>query len=262
MIGQKTIRICTPEGIVFPIFPAGPVARFLALAVDLACIWLATSIVTTVLGLASLISLDWAMAAAMLGGAVISLGYPIFMEWRFRGKTLGKMLLGLQVMDVQGLRLQFSQVVIRNLLRMVDSLPLFYLVGAVAAIVSPKGQRLGDLAANTVVVRCPPQVAPDFENILGSRYNSFRDYPHLAARLCRGVAPAEAGLVLQALLRRDQLNAGDRVRLFADLRAHLETHAHFPPEVAEGLSDEQYIRNAADLIFRRAERAAEKVSKT
>ena len=51
---------------------------------------------------------------------VMSIGYAIVLEWRWRGQTIGKRLLGLRVMDVQGLRLQSAQIALRNLLRVVD----------------------------------------------------------------------------------------------------------------------------------------------
>src|SRR5206468_9747860 len=92
---------------------------------------------------------------------VVSIGYTITCEWSWRGQTLGKRLLRLRVVDAEGLRLQFNQVVTRNLLRFVDSLPIFYFVGGVVCWFSPKCQRLGDIAANTVVI-CYPRIAePD-----------------------------------------------------------------------------------------------------
>jgi len=47
----------------------------------------------------------------------------------------------------------------------------------------------GDLAANTIVVRHPAAAEPDFEKILPGKFNSFREYPHLAARLRQNVTP-------------------------------------------------------------------------
>ena len=86
-------------------------------------------------------------------------------------------------MDEQGLRLKFSQVVIRNLLRPVDGLPLAYLLGGLACLISKRAQRLGDLAAGTIVVRHPTIFQPDLDQLMAGKYNSFRDYPHLEARL-------------------------------------------------------------------------------
>ena len=250
MSRERTVLIQTPEGIVFPLAVATPIVRFLALAIDVACVAAASSIVSTVFSLVGVLSLDVAVAGGMLGSAAIAIGYPMASEWLWRGQTLGKRLLRLQVMDEQGLRLQFSQVAIRNLLRAVDVLPGFYLVGGAAAVLSRHGQRLGDMAANTIVVRHPATVAPDFDQILPGKFNSLRAYPLLAARLRQRVSPREAGLALDALMRRDGFEAAARLALFAALRQHLEEKVRFPPEATDGLSDEQYVRNATDILFR------------
>ncbi|MBN1672121.1 MAG: RDD family protein [Kiritimatiellae bacterium] len=246
----KTLTIRTPEGISFPLVLASPLSRFLALAVDTACITLATTLVRAVIQIAGLLGPDLATGVAMVASFVVSLGYPIVLEWYWRGQTLGKRLFRLQVMDAQGLRLQFTQVVIRNLLRVVDALPVAYLVGGLAAFFSARGQRLGDLVANTIVIRHPRVAEPDIDRTLTGKYNSFRDYPHLAARLRQNVSPQEAGVALQALLRRDTLGPEARLELFADVRAYMHAIVPFPPEATDGLSDEHYVRNVVDLLYR------------
>jgi hypothetical protein len=154
-------------------------------------------------------------------------------------------------MDAHGLRLQFSQIVVRNALRFLDAIP-FYFVGGVTALLSARGQRVGDIAANTIVIRVPVAREPDLSQVLPGKYNSFRDFPRLSARLRRHVTAQEAGIALQALIRRDALEAEARVNLFARLRERLERFARFPPEMVEGLSDEQYIRNVVDILFKNA----------
>ena len=111
-------------------------------------------------------------------------------------------------MDVHGLRLQFSQIMIRNLMRFVDSLPGLYALGGVGCLLSKRAQRLGDVAANTIVVRNPKIAHPDLKQLVSGKYNSLRDYPHLVARLRQKVTPQEAGIALQSLLRRDSLSPG------------------------------------------------------
>jgi hypothetical protein len=171
---------------------------------------------------------------------------------------VGKRLLRLRVVDIQGLRLQFGQIVIRNLLRFVDALPLFYLVGGVACLVNRRSQRLGDVAANTVVIRVPKLNEPNLDSLLARKFNSLREHPHLAARLHQRVSPAEARVALQALLRRDELDAAARVELFGEIAAHFRTHVEFPPEAIEGITDEQFVRNVVDILFRPTRRAAER----
>src|SRR5688572_5525214 len=149
----NVLVIRTPEGIAFPLLLAGPITRFLAWLVDAACIAAAGMALKVVSNLIGLLTADFATAFYIFFYFIVSIGYPIFAEWRWRGQTVGKRLLRLRVMDVQGLRLQFSQIMVRNLLRFVDAFPVLYTVGGITSFFSRKGQRLGDLAANTIVVR-------------------------------------------------------------------------------------------------------------
>jgi uncharacterized RDD family membrane protein YckC len=250
---EKTniLTIRTPEGILFPLRLSGPVTRFLAWTIDFATIIVIMKVVNSLLGILGIVSRDFVTAAATLAYFVISLGYGIVMEWYWRGQTLGKRLFRLRVMDEQGLHLQFSQIVIRNLLRFVDSLPAFYLVGGLACLISRRAQRLGDIAANTIVVWSPKISVPDLDQILADKYNSFRGYPHLEARLRQRVSPHQAGLALQTLLRRDQLDSRARLELFRDIASHFKVVVNFPQEATDGISDEQYVRNVVDTLFRK-----------
>lgn len=250
----KTLSVRTPEGIEFSLHIAGPISRFLAYMIDASCISVATAFAGGVLKIISAVSEQFGTALLVLTYFAVSIGYGIAFEWFWRGRTIGKKLLRLRVMDAQGLRLQFSQVVVRNLLRAVDSLPLFYLVGGVACLLSMRGQRVGDIAANTIVVRTPEAVEPNLEKLLPGKYNSLRAYPHLAARLRGGVSPEEAFLVMRALLRRDQLDPAARVSLFGAMAAHLKTLVKFPEEATEGITDERYLRNVVEIILRPGDR--------
>ncbi len=246
---QMTIR--TPEGVTFHLSLAGPVSRCLAWLVDAACILVAFMSIRILIGLLGIISLDISMAAATLIFFGLRTGYAIGLEWYWQGQTVGKRVLGLRVVDINGLRLQPSQIVIRNLLRAVDSLPLFYLIGGLACLAAKHGQRLGDLAANTIVVTSGRIAEPHLDPILEeNRYNSLKAYPHLVARLRQRVAPEEAGLVLQALMRRDALWPEARLELFDMLARHLKDKVAFPLEALEGVSHEQYVRNVADVLFK------------
>jgi uncharacterized RDD family membrane protein YckC len=252
MSGARTnvLSIQTPEGISFSFTLAGPVVRFLAWSIDLACISVASLVLGALVNVVGLVSRDIASAVAVLIYFAISIGYGIAAEWSWRGQTLGKKLFRLRVMDVEGLRLQFSQVVMRNLLRFIDMLPLLYLVGGVACLLSRRLQRLGDLAANTVVVRHLRTIEPDLEQLMAGKFNSLRQFPHLVARLRQRISPAEADIALQALLRRDQFDPPARIDLFRRLAAHFKAVVDFPAEAIEGIADEQYVRNIIDVLYR------------
>ncbi|MBI3882218.1 MAG: RDD family protein [Verrucomicrobia bacterium] len=246
----STLQIRTPEGIAFSLLLAGPVTRFLAWLVDVGIVIAATVLINSVAGILGVLSPDFAQALAVLLFFGLQIGYGIGAEWWWRGQTVGKRLLRLQVMDAAGLRLHFSQIVIRNLLRFVDGLPAFYLVGGLACLISKRAQRLGDLAANTIVIRNPKVAQPDLDQLLAGKFNSLREHPHLEARLRQRVSPGEAAVALQALVRRDDLEPAARVELFAELAAHFKSLVEFPAESIEGIADEQYVRNVVDLLFR------------
>ncbi|HEV2688718.1 MAG TPA: RDD family protein [Bryobacteraceae bacterium] len=246
----NTLQLKTPEGIVFSLPLAGPVSRFLAWSVDQACILAATNLIREVLRGIGVFTPGLASAAFVIAYFAISIGYGIAMEWYWRGQTLGKRVLGLRVMDEQALRLEFSQIVVRNLLRFADALPAMYLVGGIACTLSRKFQRLGDLAANTIVVRNLETAQPNLEQILGGKFNSLLEHRHLAARLRQRISPPMAAVALEALLRRDEFQPPARLQLFADLAGHFRELVAFPTEAVEQLSDEQYVRNVVEILYR------------
>ena len=246
---SNLMNIQTPEGITFPLQLAGPIVRFFALVIDQLCVTVALFIVISVINQLSTVIFDFSMALGYIAYFALSIGYPIVTEWFWRGQTIGKRMFGIRVMDVQGLRLQFSQIAIRNLLRFVDSLPLFYVVGGITCLLTKHYQRLGDLAANTIVVRLPELVLPDIGQVMAGKFNSFREYPHLAARLRQRISAQEATIALEALMRRDELESSARLELFGEIADRFKYAVEFPAELVEGLTDEQYVRNAVDILF-------------
>jgi uncharacterized RDD family membrane protein YckC len=248
MRGRLEIR--TPEGIAFALPLAGPVSRLLALAMDTACVFALSMALNFASGLLGLASVDMARALGVLSFFVVHIGYGMTSEWLWRGQTVGKRMLKLRVVDASGLRLRLHQVVIRNLLRIVDALPMFYAVGGAAVLLSRHQQRLGDLAANTVVVRLPKVSEPDLDRLMGGKFNSLRAHPHLIARLRQEVSPEEAAVALQALLRRDEIADRPRVELFGALAEHFRGAVEFPDECVDGIADERYVHNVVDVLYR------------
>lgn len=248
---MNELRIRTPEGVEFAFALASPITRFLAWSVDAAVISVLSSATGTCLAVLGTLNFDFARAVTIICYFAISIGYGIVAEWYWRGQTVGKRLLRLRVMDEQGLRLRFNQIVIRNLLRAVDMLPGLYLFGGTASLLSARAQRLGDLAANTVVIRSPKITEPDLEQLVSGKFNSLRQFPHLEARLRQRLSPVESAVLLEALIRRDDFEAAARVTLFAELAGHCRALVHFPPEATESLADEQYVRNVVDILFRK-----------
>lgn len=247
---REALAIVTPEGISFRLPLAGPALRLLAWLVDVLVVLAFGKLLSETFAAFSPFMPDAAAALMTVFYFGFSIAYPILSEWLWRGQTIGKRLLHLRVVDAAGLRLRPSQVVVRNLLRAVDILPLAYLLGGVFCLATRHGQRLGDLAAGTVVTRRVAVPEPDWRQLGADKYNSLRDYPHLAARLRQKVTRAEIDLALQALLRREALRPEARIGLFAELAAHFQALVAFPPEAVEGLSPEAYVRNVVDLVLR------------
>lgn len=247
---SSLLRLRTPEGIAFDLPLAGPVVRLVAWILDALIIASLCSIAGALLSAAGWLVPDLAAAVMLIAFFLIQFGYAIVLEWKWRGQTVGKRLVRLRVVDATGHKLQLSQIVLRNLLRTLDVLPGSYLVGGLACGLTPKAQRLGDLVANTVVIREARLDQPDLTQLMAGRFNSLRSSPHLCARLRQDVPPEEAATALQALLRRDELDPLARARLFQELADRFRHRVRFPDDLTEGLSDEQYVRNITDLLYR------------
>lgn len=98
---------------------------------------------------------DTAGVVAVLAYLSFWFNYFAFCEWRW-GQTIGKSSTGIEVRSLDGTdRLTYGQASIRNLLRLVD----FFVVGELMIVANKRGQRLGDLAAKTVVLRRAPRTA-------------------------------------------------------------------------------------------------------
>lgn len=83
---------------------------------------------------------------------VAGLAYFVYTEGNY-GQTLGKRAMGLVVVTEDGEPIDYRDALVRNVFRIVDALPAFFLLGAAVILVTERGQRVGDLTAETVVVR-------------------------------------------------------------------------------------------------------------
>ena len=246
--GALTIPI--PEGVELTFVTAGPATRFFAWLIDLFVIAAALSLAQRFLSIASIFGADWRVAALTIAYFLISIGYAIYLEWRWGGQTVGKRLCSIKVIDANGLHLTLAQVVIRNLLRAVDVLPAAYLAGGATAFFNRRHMRLGDIAANTAVIRILPVELSD-ANVVTTKYNSLAAYPHLIARIRHQAARELIELSREALARRDRLSSSARLALFREIRARFTGIARFPEGATDHLTDEQYVRNVMAALFDR-----------
>jgi len=221
--------ISSPEQVelVFPI--AGPTVRILAYSIDYVLVLLVqiTAFVTLIAAtpLASSLSqlfeeiresaatgdpralqenssLMLLIAAFLVLQLVVEWGYFICIEFATRGRSLGKILTGLRVLRDDGLPIGLRDCALRNLLRAVDILPGSYFVGLLAMVYSPRGKRLGDLAAGTIVVRLDRSPAATPLAALAAPSSAFRFDREQLGRL----GPAERRLLRQALRRLESLS--------------------------------------------------------
>lgn len=163
---DTTRVIETPEGVELSLQVAGPVPRALAWAIDFLLRLVVYIVLMIVLGQTG------KLGAGLLAVAAFAMEwwYPVLFETLNQGQTPGKRLLGLRVLHDNGTPVAGAASVVRNLLRAVDFLPLFYGLGLIAILIDRDFRRLGDLAAGTIVVHTEeskkPQPLPDAEAIL------------------------------------------------------------------------------------------------
>jgi uncharacterized RDD family membrane protein YckC len=248
MSPRYTLEIRLPEGVTFSLPLAGPVSRCLAFLIDLLLISALTTAIEQALAPVRMWQQDLGLGLLILFYLAAWLLYGILSEYLWFGQTFGKWLLGLRVVDSAGLELQFHQVAIRNLIRSVDLFPVLGLTGGITMLCNRRLQRLGDLAAGTVVVRKRQPALPDVAPLVRGRYNSFLARQLLCARLRQRATASAAALAIDALLRRDRLDDRDRVALFDDLAAYFRTLVEFLAEDASELSSEQYVRNVVEIL--------------
>jgi len=225
--------------------------RGIAFVLDFFCIMVLQKCFYIVIMLFYLLSEDMAYAVSVLSYFIISILYGIVLEFGWNGRTVGKRLLGLRVVDADGLKLRPSQIIIRNLLRVVDMLPGFYLAGGLASILSAHYQRLGDIAGRTLVVRERRAREVDLSMLQQDKYNSFRTCPYAAAKARAALPPEIADLLLKALLRRNSLKPECRTEIYSRIVQYLKGKVKFPQETTDGLSDERYLRNMVDILYKR-----------
>ncbi len=169
--------------------------------------------------------------------------YYILFEWR-EGCTPGKRVLRIRVVTEAGAPIGLRESAVRNVLRVIDMLPLLYVLGGTVAMCSARSQRLGDMAAGTLAVRLPKGYKEE-RVIPGRAPTSFVDM--VAGQAPAIAAPAAiATVTTEYLARRAQLGPHVRADLAARLAERLETRVPRPL----GYTDEQYIEYAETMLKR------------
>jgi uncharacterized RDD family membrane protein YckC len=158
---DTTVRLVTPERIVFRYPLAGPFRRYVAYLIDVVLVFIAITVSTIVLMTLSMGSMG-GFGPVFVAYFVLMWGYRGICEVVLNGQTLGKRVVGLRVVSDRGVPITPAQAVLRNLVGSLDgTVPYFLrpdltsmllLFGLTSMLLTKKFQRLGDLAAGTMVV--------------------------------------------------------------------------------------------------------------
>lgn len=151
-----TVReVITPEGVALRLPAAGPWLRGLAWLIDALlryAVFVLGVLLFSVLGQSG-------MGLVLILLFVLTWGYPVLFEVLRDGQTPGKRSMGLRVVREDGAPVGWQASMVRNLLRVVDALPVGYGFGVAVSLLDPAGRRLGDIVAGTLVIHAPPASA-------------------------------------------------------------------------------------------------------
>jgi len=214
------LTIDTPEQIALEFQLASAGSRFFAIAIDT----LIQGAIFTVLVLIALAAgwvgsqgmqsfATWVIAGLLIAAFVLSYGYLAAFEALWAGQTPGKRIAGIRVITLSGQPLSTFDALVRNLLRLVDWLPLLYAVGVLSIFFTSRHQRLGDIVAGTVVVHEQE-----------SQKGVVPSAPAVMARLgARRLSVEEVEVIQAFLARRDDLPYDMRLRAARQLAQRIRT---------------------------------------
>lgn len=209
---DEILQIDTPENVIFGYEIAGIGSRFMAALVDTLLLGVIMAIVYAVLFLilASIfadlgdVGGTWLIALIIIVSFILFWGYYLFFELIWNGQTPGKRLVKIRVIRADGMPVTLSEVLIRNLVRLVDFMPASYGVGVITMFISQQSQRLGDLAAGTLVIY-------DQADVTLESLEERPSEPHLM-QAALTVPPMPADLRVDRLTRQDILLVEDYLR--------------------------------------------------
>lgn len=167
------LNIQTPEQVELRFPVAGIGSRFVAVLIDHLIHVVAYAIFWIAVGMIAAASVarhagatnpngnmstgaKWVVAVIVLLHFLAIWGYFVLFEAFWKGQTPGKRIMKLRVIKDAGRQITLFEAMARNLLRFVDVLPNFYLVGVIAMLCNKRNKRLGDMAAGTIVVHETP----------------------------------------------------------------------------------------------------------
>jgi uncharacterized RDD family membrane protein YckC len=184
--------VVTPEAVALDLEPATVGSRSVAIALDLLLIGtglLLLGLAEAAFGFSGFVP-DWlGIAFVLLLAFALQFGYPVGFETLWRGRTPGKAALGLRVVTVEGAPVRFRHAATRAAIGLLELTGTAGAIAVIASLSSARGQRLGDLAAGTLVIRerrsggppmavafRPPRGLEDYVRVLDVSRLDRRDY--------------------------------------------------------------------------------------
>ena len=224
---EDTTTVDTPEGVQLELTLAGLGTRMTAQLTDWLIKGVASLLLLLIVGRFDLASVVVLVSLTL----VLFFGYELLFEVIWSGRTPGKRASGIRVVKSDGSPVTFTAVLVRSLLRVVDFLPTFYGVGAILVFTTRKNQRLGDLAAGTVVVREPKKSSSPVTTLL-------EDVSVPPGFDATRVTQEQLALARSFLLRRQSLGLDVRERLAGQIADELRAVVMDP---SGGLADIRLI---------------------
>lgn len=239
-------EIVTPDAVALALEPATVGSRGAAYLVDLAILTtgiFALSVAEAVFGFGGFVP-GWAgIVVVLLLAFVWQFGYPIGFETTWRGRTPGKALLGLRVVTVEGAPVRVRHAAIRATVGLLELTATLGAVAIVSSFASARGQRLGDLAAGTVVVR-ERRAGPGMQVERFVPPPGFE--PYTAQLDASAVGTAEYATIRDTLRRAPTLPSEARRRVTEQLASALLGRVTPPPPA--GLDAESWLHCVAAAV--------------
>jgi uncharacterized RDD family membrane protein YckC len=238
-------EVVSTERVPFRYRVAGMGSRFLAWLFD-CCVWGALALMGAVL--ASVLDQGregLGTAAMLLWIFLLRWGYFLVLEWLWQGQTPGKRMLGIRVIRLDGTAVSFAQSTVRNIVRVIDALPMFYGLGFVIAAANRAHRRLGDLAAGTIVVHVERSGAP-LRPVPQALAEMDRERLALLRQRLGQLDRAQKQTLVDLCLRREHLGIAERARLFATVADYVRQRLGLAPEAFE--SDEKFVQRLTAIL--------------
>jgi uncharacterized RDD family membrane protein YckC len=240
---MNDVTITTPEHVPIRLEPAGAGSRFLATLID----WIVIMGITAATGFVLSLLLPQGIAGALTItiNFVLTWGWHVFFETKKAGRTPGKRALKLRVIDAHGLPVSLYQSLVRNIVRMLDMAPVFYGVGAISTLVTSTRRRLGDIVADTLVVRDTHALAYTGQLAADRRHNSLRT-PRVLRLIRHRISLEEREFLLTLCLRADRMSPAARYDLMQDVAAWYRQKLGVEED---SISGENFVRDLTAVLF-------------